>query len=95
MAARNQRENLHQTIRKQTYKENKLENYNKNEIKHKYTFSLGGNATPCPSFGSTSLFGMEYWLVEQWRRGRVNGLRGKGSQGTHTGIITIGREGVF
>ena len=72
-----------------------LENYNKNEIKHKYTFNLHGNGPPCPSYGSTSLFGMEAWLVEQWRRGRVNDLRGKGSQGTHTGSITIGREGVF
>ena len=47
------------------------------------------------ALGSTYLFRMEAWLVEQWRRGRVNGLRGKGSQGTHTGSITIGREGVF
>ena len=42
-----------------------------------------------------SLFGMEAWHVEKWRRGRVNGLRGKGYQGTHTGSIMIGREGVF
>ena len=35
------------------------------------------------AWGSTSLFGMEAWLVEQWRRGRLNGLRGKGSQDTH------------
>ena len=41
-----------------------------------------------------SLFGMEAWLMEQWRRGRVNGLRGKGSEGTHTGSIMIEREGV-
>ena len=47
------------------------------------------------AWGSTSLYGMEASLVEKWRRGRVNGLRGKGSQGTHTGSITIGREGVF
>ena len=32
--------------------------------------------------------------MEEWRRGRVNDLRGKGSQGTHMGSITIGREGV-
>ena len=60
-----------------------------------YIFCLGGNGPPCPSFGSTSLYGMEAWLVEQWRRVRVNGLRGKGSQGTHTSIIMIGREGVL
>ena len=71
-----------------------LENYNKNDIKHKYTFCLAGNWPPCPRFGSTSLFGMEAWLVEQWIRGRVNGLRVKGSQGTHMGNIMIGR-GVF
>ena len=47
------------------------------------------------ALGSTSLYGMEAWLVEQWRRGRVNSLRGKGSQGNHMGNITIGREGVF
>ena len=46
------------------------------------------------AWGSTSLYGMEAWLVEQWRRGRVNGLRGKGSQGNHMGNIMIGREGV-
>ena len=39
-------------------------------------------------------YGMESWLVELWRRG-VNDMRGRGSQGTHTGNITIGREGVF
>ena len=33
--------------------------------------------------------------MEKRRSGRVNDLRGKGSQGTHTGSITIGREGVF
>ena len=47
------------------------------------------------AWGSTSLYGMEAWFVEQWRRGRVNVLRGKGSQGTHMGSITIGREGFF
>ena len=47
------------------------------------------------SWGRTSLYGMEAWLVEQWKRGRVNGLRDRGSQSTHTGSITIGREGVF
>ena len=40
------------------------------------------------------LYGMGFWLMELWRRG-VNDLRGKGSQGTHMGSITIGREGVF
>ena len=40
MAARNQRENLQQTIRKRTYKQNKLENYNKNE--HKWLYLLFG-----------------------------------------------------
>ena len=40
------------------------------------------------------LYGMGFWLLELWRRG-VNGLRGKGSQGTHTGNIMIRREGVF
>ena len=29
--------------------------------------------------------------MEKGRRGRVNGLRGKWSQGTHTGNIMIGR----
>ena len=60
-----------------------------------YTSCLDGNGPPCPNFGSTSLFWMEAWLVEQWRRGRVNGLRGKGSQGIDMGSIIIGREGVF
>ena len=40
------------------------------------------------------LNGMDSWLVEQWKKG-VNGLRDKGSQGTHMGSIVIGREGVF
>ena len=35
------------------------------------------------------LYGMGFWLLELWRRG-VNYLRGKGSQGTHMGSITIG-----
>ena len=60
-----------------------------------YTFYVGGNGPPFPSGKQLSLFGMEAWLMEQWRRGRVNGLRGKGSQGTHMGNITIGREGAF
>ena len=36
------------------------------------------------------------WSLVLWsNRGEgVNDLRGKGSQGTHTGSITIGREGV-
>ena len=33
--------------------------------------------------------------MEGWRRGRVNGLRGKWSQGTHSGSITIWKEGMF
>ena len=40
------------------------------------------------------LNGMESWLMDQWKRG-LNVLRVKGSQGTHTGNIMIGREGVF
>ena len=71
---------------------NKISYQTKTTMKENgYTFCLGGNGPPCPSFGSTSLFGMEAWLVEKWRRGRVNGLRGKGSQGTHMGSVTIGR----
>ena len=33
--------------------------------------------------------------MEEWRRGRVNDFSGKGSQGTHMGNVTIGRERVF
>ena len=33
--------------------------------------------------------------MEESRRERVNDLRGKGSQGTHMGSITIGSEGVI
>ena len=40
------------------------------------------------------LYGMGFWLMALWRKG-VNDLRGKGSQDTHTGSITIRREGVF
>ena len=36
-----------------------------------------------------------YGSMEEWRRGRVNDLRVKWSQGTHMGSITIGSEGVF
>ena len=37
------------------------------------------------------------WSLSFWSNGGegVNDLRGKGSQGTHTGIIMLGREGVF
>ena len=37
------------------------------------------------------------WSLGLWSNGGegVNDLRGKGSQGTHMGNITIGREGLF
>ena len=71
-----------------------LENYNKNELNTNIP-SLGGNGPPCPSFGSTSQWNGSFGSMEKWKRGKVNGLRGKWSKGTHTGSITIGREGVF
>ena len=40
------------------------------------------------------LYGMGFWLMELWRRG-VNDLRGKRSQGTHSGSITVWKEGMF
>ena len=46
--------------------------------------------------GEAPLLGMgNYGSMEEWRRGRVNELRGKGSQGTDMGSITIGSEGVI
>ena len=72
-----------------------LNNYNKHDRKDKMIPFMGGNGPPCPSLGSTSLRNGNFGSMEEWRRGRVNGLRGKWSQGTHTGNITIGREGVF
>ena len=38
---------------------------------------------------------MAQWKDGGWRRGRVNGLRGKWSQGTHSGSITICKEGMI
>ena len=39
---------------------------------------------------STSQWMGSYGSMEEWRRGRVNDLRGKWSQGTHRGSIMIG-----
>ena len=45
-----------------------------------HTLALGAPLKWNGSFGS----------MEEWRRGRVNELIAKGSQGTHMGNITIG-----
>ena len=75
------------TIRKNTI-------YQSKDIKqNKYTFWL--EWATMPYLGKSPLIGMgSYGSMEEWRRQRVNGLRGKWSQGTHMGIITIGSEGV-
>ena len=44
---------------------------------------------------STSLRIGSYGSMEEWRRGKVNSLRGEWSQGTHMGSIMIGSEGVI
>ena len=72
-----------------------LNNYNKHDRKQKMIPSMGGSGPPCPSLGSTSLRNGSFGSMEEWRRGRVNDLGGKGSQGTHMGSIMIGSDGVF
>ena len=71
-----------------------LNNYNKHDRKKKMIPSMGGNGPPYPSLGSTSLRNGSFGSMEEWRRGRVNVLRGKWSQVTHTGSITLVSEGV-
>ena len=57
---------------------------------HGYTFNLCGNGPPCPSFGSISQWNevLAYGAMEEMGEW----LERKGSQGTHTGSIMIGRE---
>ena len=45
---------------------------------------------------STSLLAMgELWCKGKWMRGSVSGLRGKWSQGIHSGSITVCKGGIF
>ena len=69
-----------------------LETYNLPKQKHEKTsIPCGWNGTPrAPLLGMGS-----YGSMEEWRRGRVNDLRGKWSQGTHMGSIMIWSEGVI
>ena len=86
--------NLIQNIKKQTYKHTMLEKYNIRKTNISIP-SLYGNGPPCPNFGCTSQWNGSFGSMDKWRRERVNGLRGKWSQGTHMGSITIGIDGVF
>ena len=70
---------------------NKMSYKTKTIMKETWLYLLCGNGPPCPSFGSTSQWDGVFAYGAMEERG-VNGLRGKGSQGTHTGSITIGRE---
>ena len=72
-------------------------NYNITKQKHKKIsipslVTMGHHAL---AWESTSQWMGSYGSVEEWRRGRVNGLRDKGSQSTHARNIAIGREEVF
>ena len=73
-----------------------LENYNLTKQKHEKTSipSLVGMGHHALAWESTSQWMGSYGSMEEWKRGRVNGLRGKWSQGTHMSSITIGSEGV-
>ena len=68
-------------------------NYNITTQKQKETSipSLVGMGHHALVWKSTSQWMGSYGSMEEWRRGRVNDLRGKGSQGTHTSSVTIGR----
>ena len=92
MAIGNQRKTYNKPLANKTA--NKIIYTSKLSTKNECLYLLCGNGHHTLALGAP-LNGMKTWLVEQWRRGRVNDLRGKGSQGTHMGNITIGREGVF
>ena len=65
-----------------------------NNTKKEVIPSLDGMGHHALAWRSTSLERGSYGSMERWMWGRVNGLRGKWSQGTHTGSIMIGNEGV-
>ena len=70
-----------------------LENYNLTKQKHEKTSipSLVGMGHHALAWESTSLRNGELWLNGGMEERMVNGLRGKWSQGTHTGSVMIGR----
>ena len=70
-----------------------LENYNLTKQKTEKTCipSLVGMGHHALAWERTHQWMGSYGSMEEWRRGRVNGLRGKRSQGTHMGSVTIGR----
>ena len=53
--------------------------------------SLVGMGHHALAWESTSQWMGSYGSMDEWRRGRVNDLRCKGSQGTPMGSVTIGR----
>ena len=68
-----------------------LENYNKNDIKQNLYLLWVDMGHHALAWGSTSLWNGSFGSMEEWRRGRVNCLRGKWFQGTHTCRIMIGK----